>query len=59
MPIFEYQCGKCGKKKEVLEKQRDTGKFCECGYWMRPIVSKSGFTLKGTGWSRDNWGGTS
>jgi putative FmdB family regulatory protein len=32
MPIFEYQCGSCGKEFELLVKRYDEGVKCpECG----------------------------
>lgn len=48
MPIYEYQCIKCGKKVEVLQKIDD--KPPECHGPMKKLMSVNNFHLKGTGW---------
>ncbi len=58
MPIFEYECKKCGKVEEILTvKMSDYSKpdCIDCKVPMRRIVSKSNFHLKGTGWFRDGY----
>ncbi|MFA6033938.1 MAG: zinc ribbon domain-containing protein [Myxococcota bacterium] len=53
MPIYEYQCGGCGKVMEVyLHQGEKPPKKCDiCGAAkLKRIVSRSGFQLKGTGW---------
>ncbi|MEA4856352.1 MAG: FmdB family zinc ribbon protein [Solidesulfovibrio sp.] len=52
MPIYEYQCDKCGKISEVLQKSFDVDEApCEaCGATARRIMSNTSFVLKGTGW---------
>ena len=53
MPIYEYQCSKCGFQTEVLQKINDAPlKKCpECGKSaMQKMVSAPSFRLKGAGW---------
>jgi putative FmdB family regulatory protein len=53
MPIYEYQCAKCGFQTEVLQKISDAPlKKCpECGKpAMEKMVSAPSFRLKGSGW---------
>jgi putative FmdB family regulatory protein len=52
MPIYEYQCTKCGCQTEVWQKISDPDVTrCEhCHGRMRKLISQSSFHLKGTGW---------
>jgi len=53
MPIYEYQCEKCGHLLEKLQKISDVPlKDCpECKEpALRKLVSVAAFKLKGTGW---------
>ena len=52
MPIYEYECQKCGHHEEVLQKFSDPPiSTCEkCKGKMRKLISQSTFHLKGTGW---------
>ena len=52
MPIYEYECDKCGKQSEVIQKFNDKPlKKCpECGGRLHKLISHSSFVLKGTGW---------
>ncbi len=52
MPIYEYECKKCGKHLEVWQKiTEEPLKVCpECGGELIKLISESGFILKGTGW---------
>lgn len=53
MPIYEYQCSKCGHEVEVIQKMSDNP-LTECPSChqsaLTKLVSASGFQLKGTGW---------
>jgi putative FmdB family regulatory protein len=57
MPIYEYQCEKCGEVFEVLElSEKDRPEKCEkCGGALRKLVSGSSFILKGTGWYKTDY----
>lgn len=52
MPIYEYECTKCGHQTEIWQKFSDAPiTKCEiCQGKMRKMISQSTFHLKGTGW---------
>ena len=52
MPLYEYQCGTCGKKFEVLQKFSDQplSVHDNCGGPVTRLFSAPAFHLKGTGW---------
>ena len=52
MPIYEYQCSKCGEVFEAFQKISDKPlshcKFCNSR--VERLISQSSFQLKGSGW---------
>ena len=52
MPIYEFECTKCGSVSEVWQKLTDSAPTrCEhCKGRMRKLISQSTFHLKGSGW---------
>ncbi|MBL0732116.1 MAG: zinc ribbon domain-containing protein [Desulfosarcina sp.] len=52
MPLYEYECEKCGEIEEVLQKFSDKPliKCKHCSGNLHKLVSHSSFHLKGTGW---------
>jgi putative FmdB family regulatory protein len=52
MPIYEYECSKCGKTIEVIQKFSDKPlkKHEGCGGNLTKLISASAFQFKGTGW---------
>jgi len=52
MPIYEYECMKCGQIEEALQKFSDKPltKCRHCSGKLHKLVSRSSFHLKGTGW---------
>ena len=52
MPIYEYECTKCGNIEEALQKFSDKplSKCRHCAGKLHKLVSQSTFHLKGTGW---------
>jgi putative FmdB family regulatory protein len=52
MPIYEYECAKCGERIEVIQKMSDKPlkKHADCGGTLHKLVSAAGFQFKGTGW---------
>ncbi len=52
MPIYEYECVKCGHKTEAMQKFSDAPitECSECHGGMKKLISHSTFHLKGTGW---------
>ena len=52
MPIYEYECKKCGHHMEAMQKISDPP-VCECELCqsgVKKLISQSTFHLKGTGW---------
>src|SRR5512139_1570206 len=52
MPIYEYECLRCGTHHEVMQKFSDDPlHFCpECGGETKKLISHTSFVLKGSGW---------
>ena len=59
MPIYEYQCDKCGETTEVLQKFSDAPlAVCPgCGGHMAKLMSMNSFQLKGNGWYVTDYAG--
>jgi putative FmdB family regulatory protein len=55
VPIYEYECQKCGRKFEYMQSMSEAPKKkCEkCGGKLEKLVSAAGFVLKGGGWYKD------
>ena len=54
MPLYEYECKKCGLVHEVIHKIEDKTFIFNCPKCDLPMVKKIGsppFYLKGDGWS--------
>jgi len=59
MPIYEYECLKCGKTMEAMQKFSDPP-LCECRHCkgeVRKLISMSTFHLKGSGWYVTDYAG--
>ena len=52
MPIYEYECTKCSRTEEVMQKFSDKPltKCKHCSGKLHKLISQSSFHLKGTGW---------
>ncbi|MFZ2446131.1 MAG: zinc ribbon domain-containing protein [Syntrophobacteraceae bacterium] len=52
MPIYEYECLKCGKTAEAMQRFSDPplSECPECKGSLRKLISMSTFHLKGSGW---------
>lgn len=52
MPIYEYQCIKCGNIDEAIQKISDAPKLhcSKCAGDLHKLISQSTFHLKGSGW---------
>jgi putative FmdB family regulatory protein len=52
MPIYEYECTKCGNIEETLQKFSDKPltRCSHCKGKLNKLVSQSTFHLKGSGW---------
>ena len=68
MPMYEYQCQKCGYVLEKIMKHNDPAPTCPdaietererlpdpCGGEMKKLISKSSFQLKGSCWEKDGY----
>lgn len=59
MPLYEYECNKCGHKFEVVQKFSDEPlKHCEekdCDGEVKKLISMTKFELKGSCWYRDGY----
>ncbi|MCZ6463955.1 MAG: zinc ribbon domain-containing protein [Proteobacteria bacterium] len=59
MPIYEYECGKCGNEFEREQRiSDDPVKTCpECrSRRVKRLISRTSFLLKGGGWHSDLYG---
>jgi putative FmdB family regulatory protein len=52
MPIYEYECKKCGERTEVLQKAKDKPpeKCPKCGGAVVKLISSPAIQFKGNGW---------
>jgi putative FmdB family regulatory protein len=52
MPLYEYQCSKCGTTFEVMQKFSDPplAEHPGCGGAVEKLLSAPAFHLKGSGW---------
>lgn len=52
MPIYEYECTKCGEIEEAIQKFSDKQLYkCRfCSGKLRKLISHNSFQLKGSGW---------
>lgn len=52
MPLYEYQCAKCGKVFEVIQKYSDSPLTVheDCGGEVVRLLSAPAFHFKGSGW---------
>lgn len=59
MPIYEYECMKCGKTTEAMQKFSDPplAQCTQCHGEMRKLISMSTFHLKGSGWYTTDYAG--
>ena len=59
MPLYEYECQKCGRHTEKIEKVSGPHlKKCpHCGGKVERMVSRPAIQFKGTGWYVTDYGG--
>ena len=58
MPMYEYKCGECGNRFELIQKFSDEPvRTCpSCGGKVRKLFSSSAIQFKGTGWYVTDYG---
>ncbi|MBS3756619.1 MAG: zinc ribbon domain-containing protein [Desulfobacterales bacterium] len=61
MPIYEYQCGACGRVHEILQKMSEDplSKCPDCSGTLHKRISQCTFHLKGTGWYATDYANSS
>jgi len=61
MPIYEYECEKCGNVFEAFQSfsDRSLTKCSSCSGKLHKIISQSTFHLKGSGWYVTDYAGKS
>ena len=59
MPIYEYQCRKCGETTEIMQKFSEVPlrKCPSCGGRLAKLMSMNSFQLKGSGWYVTDYAG--
>ena len=52
MPLYEYECERCGHRFEVIQKSADSpsGTCPKCGGAVHKLQSAPAFQFKGSGW---------
>ncbi len=52
MPLYEYECAKCEKVHEIMQKFSDApvDSCPDCASPVKKLLSRTSFVLKGTGW---------
>ncbi len=52
MPVYEYECTKCRKHFEIMQKISDDPltNCRECGGDLKKLITNTSFVLKGSGW---------
>ena len=52
MPIYEYECSKCGQIEEAIQKfsEKPLSKCRHCSGKLHKLISHTTFHLKGSGW---------
>jgi putative FmdB family regulatory protein len=59
MPIYEYECTKCGKMTEAIQRFSDPplASCSHCEGELHKLISMSTFHLKGSGWYVTDYAG--
>ena len=59
MPVYEYQCTKCGQIQEAFQKISEPAltTCSHCKGNLTKLISQSSFHLKGSGWYVTDYGG--
>ncbi len=59
MPVYEYECTRCGQIKEAFQKISDSPltTCSNCEGSLKKLISQSTFHLKGSGWYVTDYGG--
>ena len=57
MPLYEYQCAKCGERVEIIQKMSDPPyAHCpKCGGDMKKLISSPAIQFKGSGFYKTDY----
>ncbi len=57
MPLYEYECGKCGERMEIIQKISDPPyEHCpKCGGEMKKLLSAPAIQFKGSGFYKTDY----
>ena len=57
MPLYEYECTKCGERLEILQKISDPpySRCPKCGGQMRKLLSAPAIQFKGSGFYKTDY----
>jgi len=59
MPLYVYECKKCGAQQEELQKLNDPAPdvcdACQAKGSLEKVLGVSNFQLKGGGWAKDGY----
>lgn len=58
MPLYEYECTKCGERTEIIQKLSDPpASHCpKCGGPVRKLLSSPAIQFKGSGFYKTDYG---
>ena len=61
MPLYEYECTKCGERTELIQRMADPplADCPKCGKPVRKLLSAPSFQFKGSGWYVTDYAGKS
>jgi putative FmdB family regulatory protein len=59
VPLYEYECRKCGARSEVMQKMTDKplSKCKDCGGRLEKLLSAPAIQFKGSGWYVTDYAG--
>ena len=59
MPLYEYECLKCGRRTEILQRLDESPlAVCpHCGGEVKKLISSPAFQFKGSGWYVTDYAG--
>lgn len=57
MPLYEYQCTKCGERAEIIQRHSDPphSQCAKCGGDMKKLISSPAIQFKGSGFYKTDY----
>ena len=57
MPLYVFKCEDCGERTEKMMPFGGPAPYCaKCNAEMKKQIAQTTFSLKGSGWAKDNYG---